>query len=51
MMKLLRAAKPPALVKWCGYAVVLLLPGSFVALPLWWYFRHRAAQRAERLGS
>lgn len=27
-------ASPPELRKWCGYALILLVPGSFVVLPV-----------------
>ena len=39
-----KVATPRTIAKWCVYTVALLLPGSFVALPLLWYLRHRAVQ-------
>jgi hypothetical protein len=32
-------ASPPELRKWCVYALVLLVPGSFVVLPALWFAR------------
>jgi hypothetical protein len=40
-----KTATPRAVARWCVYAVALLLPGSFVVMPVWWYLRHRAARR------
>jgi len=34
--------QPRALAKWCACALVLLLPGSFVVLPLLWLYRRCA---------
>jgi hypothetical protein len=34
-------ARPPRdLVKWCTGGLLLLMPGSFVVLPLWWLGRY-----------
>jgi len=30
------------IAKWCAYALVLLLPGSFVVLALLWLYRRYA---------
>ena len=45
MLEPTKIATPRTVAKWCVYTIALLLPGSFVALPLLWYLRHRAAQR------
>jgi hypothetical protein len=35
--------------KWCAYALVLAVPGSFVVLPVFWLVRHLAVgPRAEK---
>jgi len=34
MVRLIMAAPPRKLAKWCAYALVLLAPGSFVVLPV-----------------
>jgi hypothetical protein len=31
----------PELGKWCAYALVLLAPGSFIIVPVWWLVRQR----------
>ena len=33
------ASSPPESVKWCAYALVLLLPGSFVVVPALWLIK------------
>jgi len=35
---------PREIAKWCVYALVLLVPGSFVFLPVMWLVRHGVAQ-------
>lgn len=35
----LDAPTAPPHVKWCVYALVLLIPGSFLILPLFWLVR------------
>jgi hypothetical protein len=37
-------ASPPELRKWCMYAVILLLPGSFVVLPALWLVKFIGAR-------
>ena len=44
MFSRLKAATPQELGKWCVYALVLLTPGSFIALPLLWLL-NRAKSR------
>jgi hypothetical protein len=39
MFRRLQGLSPRESGKWGVYAVVLLLPGSFIALPLWWIAR------------
>jgi hypothetical protein len=36
MIRRLKDATPQELGKWCLYLLVLLTPGSFIALPLFW---------------
>ena len=33
---------PRTLAKWCAYALVLLLPGSFIVLAVLWFYRRCA---------
>lgn len=42
----LRVSQPRALAKWCTCALVLLLPSSFIVLPLLWLTRHWALRSA-----
>jgi uncharacterized membrane protein len=42
MFRPLPALTPTGLGKWCAYALVLLAPGSFIALPVLWLVRHFA---------
>jgi hypothetical protein len=36
MFRHLKAATPQELGKWCLYLLVLLTPGSFIAVPVFW---------------
>lgn len=38
--------QPRTVAKWCAYALALLLPGSFVVLPLLWLYRRYALPSA-----
>jgi hypothetical protein len=38
----LMAMPPREIARWCGYAFLLLAPGSFVILPVLWLARHVA---------
>lgn len=40
----LMSTPPQTLAKWGGWAVVALMPGSFVVLPLLWLARQLRAQ-------
>jgi hypothetical protein len=44
MFRRLKAAIPQEPGKWCVYVLVLLTPGSFIALPLLWLL-NRARSR------
>ena len=39
MYRRLTASFSPELRKWCAYALILLVPGSFVMLPVLWLVR------------
>jgi hypothetical protein len=39
MLGRLKASLPHNLGKWCAYALILLVPGSFIALPVMWLVR------------
>ena len=39
MLGHLKASLPHNLGKWCAYAVILLVPGSFIVLPVMWLVR------------
>jgi hypothetical protein len=39
MFRALTPSSPRELTKWCAYAAVLLLPGSFIVLPAVWLIR------------
>ena len=39
MYNRLMAISPPELRKWCAYALILLVPGSFVVIPVLWLVR------------
>ncbi len=39
MLRRLIASSPHELGKWCAYAVILLVPGTFVVLPVMWLIR------------
>ena len=41
-------APPPELRKWCAYALILLVPGSFVVLPVVWLVRLLGVQALRR---
>ena len=41
MFRVLTTSSPRELMKWCAYALVLLVPGSFVVLPVLWLVRGR----------
>jgi hypothetical protein len=48
MFRRLQGLSPRESGKWGMYAVVLLLPGSFIALPLWWIARPLYARMVRR---
>jgi hypothetical protein len=48
MFNRLIASLPRDLGKWCGCALVLLAPGSFVILPLLWLIRQFGVHTARR---
>jgi hypothetical protein len=39
MIRNLIAAVPPEVARWCALALVLLAPGSFIVMPIWWLAR------------
>jgi hypothetical protein len=41
MRRILALSTATHWAKWCGCALLLLLPGSFLALPLIWALRRR----------
>jgi len=40
MYRFMTPIAPRELTRWCGYALVLLTPGSFVVVPVLWLARH-----------
>ena len=42
MFRCLKTPSPPELRKWGAYALILLVPGSFVILPVLWLVRLRS---------
>ena len=49
-------ASSRAVAKWCGVGLILLAPGSFLILPLFWLIRHfsvteRASKSIQQRGS
>jgi hypothetical protein len=39
MFRRVIASPPRSLSRWCGYALILLTPGSFIVLPLFWLLK------------
>jgi hypothetical protein len=44
----LMRSPPRELTKWCAYAVLLLVPGSFLVLPMLWLVRLFGAQASRQ---
>jgi hypothetical protein len=47
-MTLRLTALPPATGKWCAYALLLFMPGSFILLPALWLVRYVGDQLAHK---
>ena len=48
MLRRFEGRSPQELKKWCAYALVLLAPGSFVILPVFWLVRFLGARAARQ---
>jgi len=48
MLRRFEELSPQELKKWCAYALVLLVPGSFVILPVFWLVRLVGARTARQ---
>lgn len=49
MFRRLTAFPPPALKKWCVYALILLAPGALIVLPLIWLVKLYRAMKDRAL--